>query len=403
MVITHDFGKLLVVLDEMRAGADDAHFATENVEKLGEFVDAKFPKQGAHGKNPRVAARGLLALGLIMHIHGAVFFDDKSAILHSGAFLPVEQRSGSLEPMENADKKAGDGEDENADGKSDGDVEGTFKVGVDDVFQGFFAQGKKPVVAIGEVLQGVAKFILDVAVNQDSHPETFAELDEVFVKLGEKGQFGEDDEVGLVDLEQGLGLFDGAEHAEILEGGTLGVVGNDADGFVTELALFAKPVFKLYGVLHRADENGAVGVAVIKSVLGDKTGEDFMGQIKHPKQDDHIDDEKRSRNGEILGEKEKKSDRSHNVKNLAGGAFDAVGDAGFEEFLAGFGFERTLDEQAHCDENRVNQIAPQPEPFSRPEIHHDQGIEHDEEQQGQQSLGNHDHLVQTEYALVQHV
>ena len=107
------------------AGADEAHFATEDVEELGEFVDAEAAEPGAEGEDAGVVADfedgavhfvldgEFLSHGFGVGVHGAELPHHEGFAIPSGAFLPEEDGAGGDEP--NADERndpEGDAEDE---------------------------------------------------------------------------------------------------------------------------------------------------------------------------------------------------------------------------------------------------------------------------------------------------
>src|SRR5690606_34115600 len=49
------FGDLVDFVDRERAGADEAHFAAEDIDELGEFVDRPLPQEPSEREYPRVA------------------------------------------------------------------------------------------------------------------------------------------------------------------------------------------------------------------------------------------------------------------------------------------------------------------------------------------------------------
>ena len=80
-----DFAKLDVVLDHVGAGADDAHFAPEDVDELGEFIEAEAAEPASEGEDAGVEFGGLHGVVRVVDFHGAKFVDVEGFLTTSSA------------------------------------------------------------------------------------------------------------------------------------------------------------------------------------------------------------------------------------------------------------------------------------------------------------------------------
>ena len=125
-------------VDGEGAGADEAHFAAEDVEELGEFVDAEAAEPGAEGEDAGVVADfedgavhfvlsgEFLAHGFGVGVHGAEFPHHEGLAIASGAFLAEKDGAGRGEAnADEGDDPKGDAEDEEDSGANA--VESVFK------------------------------------------------------------------------------------------------------------------------------------------------------------------------------------------------------------------------------------------------------------------------------------
>lgn len=103
VIVLHQPRKLIVVLDQVRARADDAHVAAENIPKLWYFIDAELTKPSAEWINPFVLIPRLTRGLIVIRSHGAKFVDDELSILHAGTGLCMKERAGRLEALRDPD------------------------------------------------------------------------------------------------------------------------------------------------------------------------------------------------------------------------------------------------------------------------------------------------------------
>ena len=88
-----DFGKLLIVINEMGAGADDAHLAFEDVEELGHLIDAALAKEIATSEDSGIVHLCLNARHVI-DFHGAELQHLENFAISSRSLLGVEEGTG---------------------------------------------------------------------------------------------------------------------------------------------------------------------------------------------------------------------------------------------------------------------------------------------------------------------
>jgi hypothetical protein len=105
-----------------RAWTDEGHLAEEDVEELGEFVEAGFAEESSDGGGSRVVVGGPDGAGVIFGVwdHGSEFEDADAAAANAGADLGVEDGAIAGEFDEEGDKEHGESEE---DGCGDGDEE----------------------------------------------------------------------------------------------------------------------------------------------------------------------------------------------------------------------------------------------------------------------------------------
>ena len=75
VVVRHQLGELIVVLDQVRTRADDAHVAEQHIPKLRDLIDAEFAEPFPDRINSFVAVAGPAARHRHGRVHGAEFVD----------------------------------------------------------------------------------------------------------------------------------------------------------------------------------------------------------------------------------------------------------------------------------------------------------------------------------------
>ena len=127
VIVLHEPRKLIVVLDQVRARADDAHVAAKNIPKLWYFIDTEFAKPFAEWINPFVLIPRLTRELIVIWPHGAKFVDDELSILHAGTGLCMKEWTGGLEALRDPDNCHQDGKYEKHYRQGDGEIDRPFK------------------------------------------------------------------------------------------------------------------------------------------------------------------------------------------------------------------------------------------------------------------------------------
>src|ERR1044071_6204350 len=99
VVIRHQLGKLLVVFNQVRPRADDAHVAPKHVPELRHLVDAQLAKPFSERVNPFISVPRLARDFIMTGLHGAKLVDLELPVLHSGAGLNVKKWSRRLKRL----------------------------------------------------------------------------------------------------------------------------------------------------------------------------------------------------------------------------------------------------------------------------------------------------------------
>src|SRR3954463_9257133 len=94
VIVRHQLRELIVMFDEMRARADDAHLAAQHVPELRDFVEAQFTEPFAERINALVALGRLARDVAVVRMHGAELQDRETAVLQTGARLHMKERPG---------------------------------------------------------------------------------------------------------------------------------------------------------------------------------------------------------------------------------------------------------------------------------------------------------------------
>lgn len=110
------------VHEHVRARADDAHVALEDVEELGQLVDVGAAHQVAERELAGVVLRGLQRVGILIDVHGAELVAIKLLSVHARALLEEEDGAGRLLLDDDADDEC-DGDEKQAHDAGEDDVE----------------------------------------------------------------------------------------------------------------------------------------------------------------------------------------------------------------------------------------------------------------------------------------
>ncbi len=92
--------------DRVRPGTDDRHVALENVQELGQLVEAGAAHEPAEARDPGVVPGGLQDLiAVLADAHGTELIDDEGAAAQSAAPLTEHRPAPALNPNEERDQQ----------------------------------------------------------------------------------------------------------------------------------------------------------------------------------------------------------------------------------------------------------------------------------------------------------
>lgn len=251
------------------ARSDDGHVAPEDVEELGEFVDAEFAEPAAEGGDAGVVAGGPdgAGSGFGVHVHGAELEDFEDFAVVADAFLAVEGGAGTGEADEGGDDEHGEaGEEKAEEGEKEGVAAleskglggGSQALGEDEVGG---AEGGEGDASGDHFVDGGGFFDLDAAQ---------AEFEQFIDGQLAAAVFEADDEFAGFEaaegaVEVGDGSAPGAEGLFRLATGGRSEVAGGGEG---EIGAAAEFIAELPGEAAIADEQDALGV---------EDGEDHFG------------------------------------------------------------------------------------------------------------------------------
>ncbi len=245
VIVRHQARKLIVVLDEVWAGSDDAHVAAEHVPKLRDFVDAEFAEPFSERVNPFVAIAGLPLQLLVIGTHGAKFVNFELSILHTGADLRVKKRARRLEPLRDPNDGHEERENEKRHWNCDGEIDGPFEKTVQRALQRFFAETNEAEAVVFEVRHGMPQLFLQIADNDEPDAELIANANDIAVDLGEERELQQND-LGDAELPNYLlEFFAGAENRDSVFGLVDLLIADQTDGAQPDLGLTTEPLSQL--------------------------------------------------------------------------------------------------------------------------------------------------------------
>lgn len=245
MIVLHESRKLFVVLDQVRARADDAHIAAQNIPKLWHFIDAEFAKPLAEWINAFVSVPRLTRELIVTGPHGAKFVDDELSILHAGAGLRMKKWTGRLEALRDPDNYGQDGKYEEHDWQRDGEIDRPFEETVQGILERFFAQTDKAKAVVFEVRDRMSQLFLQIADNEQPDAELIADANNIPVDLGEERKLQQND-LGDAELPNYfLEFAGGAENRNSVFGPVDLFVTNQSDGAQSDFCFASQPAAKL--------------------------------------------------------------------------------------------------------------------------------------------------------------
>src|SRR5437016_3553044 len=163
MVARHYFRKFGVMLEQMRARTDDAHFAAQHIPKLRNFIDAELPEKSPEWINAVVAPARLVRDLFVAGTHRAKFVNGESAILNSGTHLLMQERAGRLQALRDPDNDRHHWKHHGQDEPGNDEINRAFDETIERILQRFFAQGHKTKSAVLEVDHGMTQRFLQIA------------------------------------------------------------------------------------------------------------------------------------------------------------------------------------------------------------------------------------------------
>lgn len=108
-VISYNTGEFTGIFQHMGPGADDAHMSQENIDELGQFIEACMPQETADAGDPRIVPAGHAGIGSIVHIHGTELITPKSLSQEAHPFLPEEDRAPGIQLYKKHNNREGPG------------------------------------------------------------------------------------------------------------------------------------------------------------------------------------------------------------------------------------------------------------------------------------------------------
>ncbi len=218
---------LLVVVDGVGARTDEAHLTAEDVEELGQFIEAPAAQDATEGCDAGIIAGGLAQAGLVTgleYAHGAELEDAKAAAIEAVAILGEEDGPRAGEGHSCGDHGQ-DGSDEQNAETGEQQVHSPFGLAVD---EGAFATPEVDAVdvpdAIGGEVHGAAGPGGGVDHRQAGVTEELQQLVHGEVVAG---HVAEDDGIHLLFIQPAAHLHESATAAG--QGGGL-VVGSHGNG-----------------------------------------------------------------------------------------------------------------------------------------------------------------------------
>jgi len=253
VIVLHEPRKLIVVLNQVRARANDAHVAAQNIPKLWYFINAEFAKPFAEWIHPFVLILRLTCELMVIGPHRAKFVDEELSILHAGTGLCMKERAGRLEALRAPDKYRQDGKYEKHYRQRDGEIDRPFKETVQGILQRFFAETDKAKAVIFEVRDRMSQLFLQIADNEQPDAELIAHANNVLIGLGE-GKLKQDylgDAALANDLHE---LVRRTEHGNSLFGLVNLFIRNQTDCAEPDLGFAPEPIAELSCFLRGTDQ-----------------------------------------------------------------------------------------------------------------------------------------------------
>src|SRR6266404_3586148 len=116
---------------------------------------------------------------MIPRMHGAKFPNVEAPVLDSGADLFVKERTRRLQPLCEPDDDREGWEDEQHDRQREREIDRPFDSAIKRVFERLLTQADETKAIIVEVRDRMAQLFLEVAHDQEPHPELVASGDKV--------------------------------------------------------------------------------------------------------------------------------------------------------------------------------------------------------------------------------
>ena len=325
-VLLDDVGVLFGVLQHVGTRTDDGHVAAEDVDELGQLVDAGLADELAYPRLAGIMERGLQAVGIGIDPHGTELVAPELTAVEPRTLLPEEDRTGRRE----LDGGAYDEVDEREDGAQEKPreqkVEATLDEAIEGIGQGFVADGQDRNIAQQLEIHAALEVVAYAGNAVKMHEMVFAIVDDgqnllsvgrgqaaehhfgrVFLKPGQNGVYGTQ-KWYFFRIDTGRGRSEISQNAETIGG----IAGN---GLVEILHVFVG-----------ADENDAAGVAATAAVAlqGGAAGQAEGGQADEKREVEH--EEETQRELSEIGQREKGAEDQGMQDDVADGpAYDVVG------------------------------------------------------------------------------
>lgn len=331
MVVVEGAGELFIVFDEVRARTDDAHLADENVPELGKFVDAEAAKPRAGGVNARVVFLGLEGRIRIADAHSAIFKNFEGLVLQAGARLFVEDGTGRLNLLNGPHNRRCDRKHQKNNGNGNREVERAFQEAIEWIFERFLAKADEAQAFVFEHGDGVVEAGFKIAEDDEFHPEAFADAGAIGKDVTEEREFDHDDFGDAPFHQRAFDIVEAAENFDAANAGGRGIVAEDSDGGVADVFLVFDPALQERNFFAGADENDAFLVGAGEGAARDEGRQITIAKCQREIREGHQAENKRARNGLLLGGDYKDKKKREGVKGLAQGVAIGVPEIGLGE------------------------------------------------------------------------
>ena len=360
-VLVDEVGVLVGVLQHVGARTHDGHVAPEDVDELGQLVDAGLADELAHTRLARVVERGLQAVAVRIDPHGAELVAPEVVAVEPRAPLPEEDGAGRRELDGDADNDVDEGEQRAEEQARENDVEQTLGEAVLHPVERLVADGEDGRVAHQQHVHAAFQVIADAgdAVEMDEMVFTIVDDGQDVVRMG--GREAAEDHLDTVGLHPGNDVVQTAQVGDGVGVGTGRLHGEIALDTETVGRVDGNLVVEVEDVFVAAQQHHGARVASLAAVPLEQGPEDEAVGGKADKKGCIERQEKTEGDGPEIGQREERDEHAGVEHDVARGlADDVVGahDAPIEDDPVGI----VADEvnQIEHDQNLGNRVHESP-------------------------------------------